>query len=466
MANAMRIELGFTGLSGLTQEMGGFVRHLEQAAKLNDQLRQQGGPIVAPAQAGGAGGGRGQGPRGVPLPGGPSQRLQVAQIQYQRALAFGNEDEIFDAQDALLRAQTARDRAKKRMQPPSRWDQLSDLFSSSRINLPGVGGVGVAPLVGKLGLGAAAGPVGLVAAGFTAAASAAQNFATEMMESGRRIGEFARAQTLSGGTTGQMAMATAMGFSPMEAANFSGQLRERIASDPMAAGAAARMGIYTGPQAFGSQNNLRIMLLVAEQLEKLPEGEMRLREARLLGSEALLNFLSLEKKTRDAIKADAQLRARILDSGYIGKAKELNAQLERITFNTDNVRDAFFKPVIGDASQFAERIANTLEGFAEILNSQRGQSGLGGFFGGIGGGLGALDFLGIGALLKSMEKVGQATQQQTVATRQNTVELAGLKQGIFGGKDLARGAMPRYLSGEDARRLMEKKVLGLGAFSL
>lgn len=336
---------------------------------------------------------------------------------------------------------------------PSLGQQVASAIGSSRVSFQN-GRMQLNPLVNRIVpifmrlspvLSVATLAIGAMA---SAAASAAASIAA-----------FRDSQITTGGTGAQTAMLRSMGIDPGLARSFG----QRIASDPMAAGFAARAGVYNpGGETFGDTNTATNLLKMAESLRRMSERDA-LRTARITGTEDLLKFRGASEGTMNQLRQDAGQTDKIMNPDQVKIATEYQLQMVRLNSAFSDLATSLGQYVIPIISAGAEFLADSVRGLNMMLNSPIvkwfienltpvGQIGK-----------------GAKAFSDANKPRGLGKDAQVSALDANTAslrELAGiLKDGIYGGGERARGAVP---AGWKAQYYNEwsRNAVGLGAFSL
>lgn len=317
-------------------------------------------------------------------------------------------------------------------QPKSLLDRGKDAFLTAR-----VGAGGLMPLVNKL---MAISPAAVAA---TTGLSLVGKIAGDAAESLRA---FRDSQITTGGTGTQTALLAALGIDPKLARSFG----QRIATDPMAGGFAARAGIYNpGGEIFGDTNTATNLLKWVEALRKMSDIDAR-RAARITGSEDLLKYRYLSQDTMNQLGRDAAQTSRIRGPEQVRAAAEFEVQMGRLGTAFDDLKVQLADGFIPIVTGAVKVIADAVRWFNEV-------------FGGNGVGAGKTDIFG------NRYGSGNAKNPQIQALDANTAslrELAGiLKDGIYGGGERARGAIPAGWTGQWYDK-WSKNAIGLGAFEL
>lgn len=502
MPNPMQIDLRLGGVAAA-------VKGLEQVAQAFDR--------VSKSQQGTGGGGTGN-PR-IPVPSsdatrflqGPNQRLAKIAEQLKAAEAQGNDAALADLKILQFRAERSKRIGEKRLaqgdealNQPGLLDLFGDLNRIMRgltsgnlgqtvrslgrgidligagggLNIgqklanavtgPGAGG-GAAGALEKLG-GAAAGltPELLLVGGaiitvHALAIAGVKELADATVAAARRLGQIGAGISASGGGSRDVFGLGAFGVAPGQVAGAGAGLRGRLAGDSMAQIAAAQLGIgpIGLPQAFGTQNNARMLRDALTALRDVTDQEEQLRLARMLGLESMVDELRVSEKVFQQRMRQAQIEDDLFGEGtpFIQNSRDMNAELDVTGKAFEDLRNAFATPFIEDA-------ALGLRTFNNLLLP------LGGLFQGLGR---AVEFLAVTInpvlgplkafaialdILSGKSPKQQAEEEHTKAMREHSAAIA---RSAFGGGRRAAHALPVDIHGEMGRQALVGNAMRMGA---
>jgi hypothetical protein len=330
--------------------------------------------------------------------------------------------------------------------PPTTAQRLQNAILSTRIGV-GANGLQIAPLVGRLLplLGKFAGPIGIAAAALTTLAQIT-NQASENLR------EFRNAMLTGGGSATETALSRALGDSNGELAR---EFARTISSGGIAASYAARAGISDpGGELFGDVNKTKNLLKWAEALRKMSQVDA-IRAARATGTEELLKTRDISKRAFEQLKQTAILQAQVNSPDKVRAAANFNAQLDRAKMNFESVTNIIGSHFMKAATPILQLVNGIAEAGIKIANSPLGKV-LMNILNPLAGALGAVN-----DAMNPPEKEN-ATKQNTEALR----ELAQvLRNGVYGGGERARSAIPRQWSGYNSDA-WAREAMNLGAFTL
>lgn len=396
MGSAMRIDLAFGGIAAGARDAGRLADSIERAARASE--------AIAPS-AGGGGGGRGVGgsvSQRLRFVGGPNQRLM--QIAEQRtkldqiadpALRAAVEKDLAVQEFRAKRSLALHERATKRgVDAPGLLELLGKVAGGrSGGVLKSLGGIlgggggaaaGAGGVAGALGsVAAMAGPVGLVVAGLELAKLTVDAFIDGLKASVAELTTFRENLNRTGGTQSDVAQLTAFGLGS-QAGGLAANLRQRLATDPMAMAFGARLGLgprVAGP--FGKVNEADDLVKAIEGLRRISNRDERIRIARATGTEDLLKIADVSEGVFSQMKEDAITLGKVMDPKGAQAAVDLAAQWGRAQQMFKAGLTAFFKPimpvlsaVIGNITNYMRTaISNWESGPGKVVNA------LGRFFG-------------------------------------------------------------------------------------
>ena len=348
--------------------------------------------------------------------------------------------------------------------------------------------------------------------------SAFQTLVHAIQQAAVGLQEFRAAQTLSGGSAGEIAKLRSMGIPVSQIAGTAAAVVQAMSpgGDPMAIAAAMRLGLRDVQlgRPFGPTNEAGRLLEVMTKLTAVQDRGERLRLARMMGLESILPMLDV---------APGILKARGADAGMSGKVGEMfgsagqsaMASWQRVMDNFQTAVQAFggaaLPPIINGLNALADALrrlsayflANPASGrrigmiveamlkFASVIVDVMGPIfnaitiGIKNFFVGLyEASRFAFDMfrgmlpMGAGLLIPPMPSADKlkdllglgkdsdfntAVDANTKATKDLTVAVTA---GMYGGGSRARGALPTSLRGVILGNALEGGTLRLGAFSL
>lgn len=356
----MRIDVEVTGIGAGESRFDKEARAVERYSRAVQEAVQASSNLSGAGGITDASGGvySRTGKRLTPAPG-PLERFQTAQAH----LDVSPDD--FDTRVRARRAQIGLDRAEKQLTPTTTADRIWDAVGTSRIGV-GPGGA-VMPLVNRLGgiLGGLSASSGLAIAGIALLGATAK-------ASAERIREYGPAQSMTGGTAGDVSGLAAHGIDPSRMAGLAAAFRQRISletADPYALGAAAELGIR--PQLgrnFGPQNEARMLNEALDRLHQLGPGDRQLRLARQLGLDAELDSINVSDDIWRKQQEDAARRSEGLASGS-QVARDMEASRNRLKNAWEGATSPIGKWWAGVERWFTDDLADTLsEGRVPFTN--------------------------------------------------------------------------------------------------
>lgn len=543
------------------------VKKLERIASAYTQIAQAAGGAQAAATAfnnvsgrGGGGAGVGGGPSRQPASQwiqGPNQRLE--KILQQRIEAFlqgptqnANVIKDLDRAERLARRSILLDERRKNdpdvQQGPGLLElfrQMNQLLRGMATRNPGMiasaiqqaqksgGGGGTAG--GMLGgamagggmlktamiAGAAVAAVWVVVTVFkkiiSAVISTFQTFIQAVSQAAKSLAEFRAAQTISGGSAGDISTLRSLGLPVSQIAGIAASVVQAMSpgGDPAAIAAAVRlgMGVNLG-RPFGPTNEAGRLVEVINRLAAVQDRGERLRLARMLDLESILPMLDVSPGIQKARKGDAGV------SGAVGKmfgqsGQNAMASVQRVMDNFQTalmaMGGAALPPIINGLNALADALRQLAIYFVQNPQSARRlgmmveaalkfAAALVIVFGPVfdvitiamkNFAVGVYEIIrllveavkiaipmGFGRLIPSlpssdklMEMLGlgkdsdlnTALSTNASATKDLTV---AIKEGLYGGGSRARGALPGSLRGMVLGNALEGGTLRMGAFSL
>lgn len=355
----------------------------------------------------------------------------------------------------------------------------------------GAGGAGGAAVASEAsgaaaGLGAvaaAAGPAAIaMAAVFTvekaweaqlkAAQSEVVRFTTTMHAAVTDIMSLRDAGMLSGGSRREIAGLTAMGLNPGEVAGRAAALRERLSSDPFAMAAGNHVGVgYRMPRPFGDTDEAGDLM---QAIEGLRRSEDKLRDARALGLEWALRYVSVSDRVWQSMKRDTEMREGLLSrTGISQDAADLNAQWDRLGGTMEMLKDAAAAPYLKDFGKAIGFVADTVGVGAKFI-SEHGKE-FRAIVDLVNPVIGVFDLAAKGLAHLSEQPLIKAALQAANGGRHDDPQQEANKRlndiyqvlrDIHGGGERSRGAISPAQRAAQARNDIKDQAQRLGAFRL
>lgn len=341
-----------------------------------------------------------------------------------------------DTYDAYLRNE-------KRLKVSSPKSKLMTALMSTRFNIGHA-----SPLVGRtldaLGVEAEAAAPPLLAVGAAAAAAKAlYDLAHESVETANAFTRLSTSLGSGPGTTAQLSsFASAAGLSPDQAGSIAQRIQDRITSDPMAAAAGMRLGVYNLPGIYGNQDYGQQALTVIQHLRGIKDPNEQLRLARAVGAEDLLPAVKyMTNGDVNNLQSDAGVTGRVFGPQMSEDAERFQVAEGRVSQSIKNLAAVATEGTVEQLTSAFNGIANVFESISDWLNNNKG----------------VIDFLTNGAIsmipgagpLLSMGSMfdnhAKAVDDNTRATRENTQAM--LQLGTYGRID-RDGSMPAGVNGQ------------------
>lgn len=323
---------------------------------------------------------------------------------------------------------------------PSFASRLQSAIYSTRFNVGGA-----SPLVGRT--------LDVLGLKGNSAATAISALGVAAIKAANDLNAFRSAMFAGGGTTQETGVlggfGRAVGMSAGDMAGIARQFAERITSDPMAMGLAARSGIRDLPGYFGKTDKVQNLIKWIDALAKMSDSEA-IRAARVTGTEGLLPLRDLSPQMRQNILNDSKIRAESFTTGSFRDARDLAAAMGRLTDAFGNFVVGFAQPIIKVLTWFANKASDILNWFSGDPSK---------------GGKGLFDTPQEQAAkerARKQEQHAKALDANTQAIEANTY---AMKEGRFGGGERAAGAFPAKWTGFNAQG-WAGQAAALGAFSL
>jgi hypothetical protein len=337
---------------------------------------------------------------------------------------------------------------------PSFMQRMSSLAYSTRINMGGA-----SPLLGRalsaVGLGAAAGPIGMGMA-VMGAVQSLEAFSRRMDQAAISIIRFTEYAHTAGSTAGSL---RSMGIDAGE----SNALRNRIASDPYAMGAAGRLGITVVPGPYGTMNSGDVALKAIEQIRGIKDKAEQ---------ERLIYMLGLERQTYLTHVSDGTFNRLKREGGALGATSasrshqmaESEAATERLSTAFDRLKNMTW-PLTEEFTRMKNGLSDVLTwindkvGPRNIEGARKMKPWSGPAFGIMPGDIVANAAAAAGARAADPAK---ALDENTKSQERLTVALGRLTQRMeaLGGGERARSAVPGNMSRGDQMW----KAVEMGAF--
>lgn len=388
---------------------------------------------------------------------GPAQALMKAQLNLRNALLFGNGAQQFDAQYLVNQAQGRMNRAQRGPTHP-----VMQAIMTSRF---GMGG-GVQPLVGRsLAALSSLGPAGMAAAAAVVAVGAlgmAANHAAGL------IRNLAGARFTSGGTPGQIGMMAGLAAGTGQSVGgIAGQSRElalRLASDPYARMAGQQYGVKPD---YLANNPMHAKLNTAENYLKLAQGILNdanesraVRAARATGMENILGMRDMSPGLRNRL---LNMNAEMMTPQGRQAAADLQGTLGLLSLSMQKLLMSA-TPLIEGFAGGALLLSNIIDYLIKVAKTVLNIPGL--LYQGIRSLLGLDNTYDlINQKIKNIWDPAKAQDEQTRAIKDNTKELRQFRNGLWGGGERAKGAMPGRAAAYWQQSL-PPEAMQLGAFSL
>lgn len=434
--DAIEIPLRVTGVGKANATIN------QVGSRLADMSRQ--GQITLNMRGGGGGGGAGGRGGGTPTAAFDAAQMARKQAKFGADLAIARMKGYGGDATETGVYQFQQQQRVQRATPKTIAQQIKDAFMTSRI---GMGG-GLMPLVNRLVpiVMALPLPLKIFAAAAYLGGRALKSLTNAAMEAAQAIREFRGAQLTSGATAAEQGQLGGVGgvagLSGQQMADMARSFSRAISTGGVAAGYASRAGIYDpGGEIFGDVNKATNLLKWADALTKMSDAEAK-RAARVTGTEPLLFWRDINGGLRETIKLETARSGLLKKQGQIPSA-QLQAHAFRINNAIEDIKQSFgnvFLPIIAAG---AEKIANIAQWLADAFSANW-----------------ILKLLGIDP--RKLENKNRSLDANTEAIK----EMAQLlKNGIYGGGERARGAIPSQWLGSGPQN-WARQAANLGAFTL
>jgi hypothetical protein len=353
--------------------------------------------------------------------------------------------------------------------PPSLMSRLGGVLSSSRFSMGGGGhGPKLMPLVGQT-MKALAPEIGKIAGGLGNAAAGLLKFgeagiiayaAYKVLEAvigpmaeaaaaaAKALTEFKNAMITSGGTAQETAALQGYGkiAGVSDMAGLSRQFADRISNDGSAAAFANGAGIHDNGGAFSQMDKAKNLELAIDHIisSSVSDAEAA-RFARVEGLEQFLQMRDLTDDMKNNFKESTKMAASIVTPEATHNAAAYNMELNRMGTEWDTLvtrMQAHFLPVITSLITLA---ANALHELNIALAWMERMW---------------MRLMGVPDKPKTEEDA--ARKDHAAAMREHS---AALKNGIYGGGESARGAIPSAWGGMNSKN-WSGMASALGAMSL
>lgn len=321
---------------------------------------------------------------------------------------------------------------------------ISDLIKTSRVSISG-GGIDFMPLVGKLTgvLGELSTPITAATGAILLLEQAAQHAAAEMRA-------FRAAQLTSGGTQYEVAVGRGIGryvgMSGEDVAKSARSFADRITSDPYAQSTANRLGIspdMPGPN--GKIDKLEGLLRFIDKLRQLSDAEA-IRAARATGTEDFLPLRDLTDRNYEALKAVSRAGGAAMTPENLMRQANRDAGNQLRNQMGQDIYDGMGRAFRNDVDAIGRHL---IPGMGEAgAQSDREM-----------------------AEMQRRRQSQNGGDRHTTALEENNGHLSSLnqilRQGMYGGGERARGAVPGAVIGAGwATKQYLAQSHALGAFSL
>ncbi len=259
---------------------------------------------------------------------------------------------------------------------------------------------GLAGVGGMAGAAAAVPYVAAALAAFAVAKAGVEAFADAVRTAGERLQEFASARMLSGGTGGQISALMAHGLGAADVPGMAAALRERLATDAVAASMGHRLGIdYRAPGIFGPANQAQDLLQAMRGLRAMGQTPEQLQTARALGLEGLLPKVNVSERVWRQQERDAEVSASIATPDAQQAGTDFIATLRRVGEMFDLIKTALGKDFLPGVNRGIGAFADSLRNVAKSIGEHpRLWKTLGILAGGF--------FAGLGKMIEDLTKAG------------------------------------------------------------
>jgi hypothetical protein len=306
--------------------------------------------------------------------------------------------------------------------------------------LAGNGGSGtlgalLAPIMGRITI-----PAIATAAALYLVVQAGKKLVDHIVDSARAQEEYRKAITASGSTAEQMGFFMAAGFSPSQAAQQAAGLRGRLFEDPFAIMASLQIGGSGMAAPRFSRRDINegaILQQHIELLRQITDAEEQLYQARQLGLEGSLDVVKASDRQWERIKTAGEQTGQAGHTGVQRNLRDASLQWDAFNQSLQNFKNS-------TASMVAPAFNEILGFFTYLTNAAA---------------VGAGRFTPGGS---GIDPATQAIKDNTRELQRNTGAIAG--QGIYGGGERVRGAIPAHMRGEMYRQAMNGASYRWGAF--
>lgn len=386
MADDLIIELE---LKSLTPTLSGLQSVSDMLDKIGNQLSALKGVNIrlgGGGSGGAAGGGRG-GANSNALPRIPSlpswakpSPLQNSINNIQQAQQAGNAQSMAAWNARILKALPVP------QLPPAQkslLQRLGNVAMSSRFSLGGGGGQ-IMPLVGQtlkaLGpeIASAFGPAAVAALGPLAAGVAIAGTGLKLLfdaanTAAQSLTTFNQAMITSGGTASEQgrlnSLGGAIGLSPQDLAQMSRTLADRLATSGVAAGMGQKAGIVDSGNPFLQLDKAKAL---GKAFDYIASSKTSLENAtiaaRAWGLESVLLARNLNEQTQQQLKNDGMISASIANPKTLQAATMFNAQVSRLKSGFQDITTVIGSEAMQALTPFIELAANGVKNLAIVLN--------------------------------------------------------------------------------------------------
>jgi hypothetical protein len=350
-------------------------------------------------------------------------------------------------------------RNEKRLRATNPRSKLMTALMSTRFNVGNA-----SPLVGRtldaLGVEAEAAAPPLIAVGAAAAAAKAlYDLAHQSVETANAFTRLSTSLGSSPGTTAQLSsIASASGLSPEQAGSVAQRIQDRISTDPIAAAAGMRLGVFNLPGIYGNQDYGQQALTVIQHLRQIKDPNEQLRLARAVGAEDLLPAVKyMSNQDVSNLQSDAGVTSRAFGPQMSEDAERFQVAEGRISQAIKNLAAVATDGTVERLTSAFNGIANILENVTDWLNNHKAIIDV------ITNAAiemipGAGPLLNMGGMFDNHAKV---VDDNTRATKENTQAM--LQPGTYGRMDRP-GALPGGFNGQSIAQGNDIRSMRLSTF--
>lgn len=292
--------------------------------------------------------------------------------------------------------------------------------------------------------------------------------------------EFSRMKFAGGGTGQQTAQLAGMGsVFGIDLNSRARMLADTLSHSDVGAAFGARSGIYDYG-AFDTSPKAPKLLKMIEALRKMPEADA-MQAAYAIKQPDLLQYRNLSDKTMGSFKKDAVIQASVFSPDFMKNSAEFSAALSRMQTSFSTFLSAGIRPFLPAMTVLFDNITELMQKMTSwILDHQNQFQGaamiLKGMFEGAFGvveGDRMKQMAAITDLMQGYKLMRTPSDSQTAAMEALTAAINAntevIKNGVYGGGERARGAVPGKMfggwKGQNAE-IWGHKVATLGAFAM